>query len=319
MRGAALFAAGMILLPVFAAASEPLAPAKAGPGANADVDPKRFGQPLPDEAFGAFQRGYYKTAYDLALPRADAGDAAAQTLVAEILSRGLGIRQDEKAAAGWYAKAAAQGVAEAEFQYALLLLDGGLVPKDPERGMALMKQAADGGSRLAQFNIAQSILDKDRGDAGMTRAAVYYEMAAKAGLADAQYALSQLYAGGEGGKTRDDAEARRWLELAAKQAYDTAELDLAAWFIDGRGGPKDEKAGFLWMKRAAAAGNVAAQNRLAKLYVNGIGTDGDQVEGAAWYILAHRAGLNDPDMDDVLNGLTDEEQKRAIERANKLR
>ena len=41
---------------------------------------------------GAFQRGLYMTALNLALPRAEAGDPAAQTLVAEILSRGLGAR-----------------------------------------------------------------------------------------------------------------------------------------------------------------------------------------------------------------------------------
>ena len=43
---------------------------------------------------------------------------------------------------------------------------------------------------------------------------------------------------------------------------------------------------------------------MAKLYVQGIGVDPDQVTGAAWYILARRAGLTDPEMDDVMNGLT---------------
>ena len=51
----------------------------------------------------------------------------------------------------------------------------------------------------------------------------------------------------------------------------------------------------------------------------GIGTDPDQVTGAAWYILARRAGLTDPEMDDFMNGLTDEETKQAIEKANRLR
>src|SRR5690606_37113597 len=56
-----------------------------------EVDPQRFASP-PDDAFGAYQRGLYITALNLALPRADGGDAAAQTLVAEIYSRGLGVR-----------------------------------------------------------------------------------------------------------------------------------------------------------------------------------------------------------------------------------
>ena len=89
--------------------------------------------------------------------------------------------------------------------------------------------------------------------------------------------------------------------------------------LEGRGGPRDRKGGFDWLLQAAIGGNVAAQNRVAKLYVQGLGTDPDQVTGAAWYILARRAGLSDPEMDDVMNGLTVEETKQAIERANRLR
>ncbi len=100
----------------------------------------------------------------------------------------------------------------------------------------------------------------------MAKAVAYYQRAADGGLADAQYAMSQVYANGVGGKKRDEAEARRWLTLAARQNFDTAQLDLGTWMIDGRGGPRDLKAGFDWMKRAAHGGNVAAQNRLAKLY-----------------------------------------------------
>jgi len=40
---------------------------------------------------------------------------------------------------------------------------------------------------------------------------------------------------------------------------------------------------------------------------------------AAWYIIARRAGLTDPEMDDLLNGLTPEEMKVAIETANRIR
>ena len=172
---------------------------------------------------------------------------------------------------------------------------------------------------LAQFNFAQLVVDREPGEAGMEKAVSYYERAAHAGLADAQYAMSQIFANGVGGKKRDEAEARRWLTIAARQGFDTAELDLGTWMVEGRGGPSDRKARFDWLRQAAIGGNVAAQNRVAKLYVQGIGVDPDQVTGAAWYILARRAGLSDPEMDDVMNGLTAEETKQAIERANRLR
>lgn len=282
------------------------------------VDPDRFGK-LPDAAYGAFQRGYYLTAHNLALPRAEAGDAAAQTLIAEIYARGLGMARDAKKAAEWYSKAAQQGVPEAQFQYALMLLDGGFVEKDTDRAFELMQVAADNGNRLAQFNLAQMILDRQSSFESRERAVSYYEKAANAGLADAQYAMSQVYANGFGGREADDKIARSWLERSARQNYDTAQLDLGTWMVEGRGGARNTEIGFAWLKRAAEGGNIAAQNRLAKLYRAGVGTDPDTIEGAAWYISARRAGLIDPEMEDFLAGLTPEEMKEAIQRANRLR
>ncbi|MBN9066612.1 MAG: SEL1-like repeat protein, partial [Rhizobiales bacterium] len=214
---------------------------------------------------------------------------------------------------------AEEGVSAAEFQYALYLMEGRVVPKDEKRATELMKAAADAGNRLAAFNYAQMLLEKDDSPKGMEKAYDYYEKAAEAGLADAQYAMSQAFANGVGGKVRNDKEARRWLLLAAHQNYDTAELELGTWLVEGRGGPADLEGGFRWLKQAAEGGNVAAENRLAKLYLNGIGTKADKVEAGAWYVLARRAGLSDPEMDMFFTDLSTDEQKQAIERANKLR
>jgi TPR repeat protein len=287
------------------------------PSANA-VDPSRFGARQPDAAYGAYQRGLYKTAYNLALVRANDGDAAAQTLVAEILSRGLGVPLNAAEAAKWYQRAAEQGVPQAQFQYALMLLDGRYVKKDERQAHALLQAAAEAGNTLAQFNFAQLLVSEDPGDAGLARAVPYYERAAATGLADAQYAMAQIYANGVGGKKQDDVRARRLLVLAARQNYDTAQIDLGQWMIDGRGGDRDLKSGFGWTKLAADGGNVAARNRLAKLYMAGIGVEPDSILAAAWYIVARRAGLIDDEMEDFLRGLTDDEMKQALQKANRL-
>lgn len=304
-----------------AAASATVAQTAPGTGGAAPgpVNPDRFGTKQPDAAYGAFQRGLYVTAYNLALERAKNGDPAGQTLVAEILARGLGVARDPIAAAKWYALASEQGVPDAQFQYALMLLDGAYVKKDVNAAYALLEASAEAGNVLAQFNFAQLIVNREPGKAGMAKAVSYYERAAKAGLADAQYAMAQILANGAGDRKKDEVEARRWLELAARQGFDTAELDFGTWLVEGRGGSKDRKAGFNWLRRAAVGGNVAAQNRVAKLYMQGLGTEPDTLMAAAWYILARRAGLFDPEMDDFLNGLTPEETKQAIEKANRLR
>ncbi|MER8454698.1 sel1 repeat family protein [Mesorhizobium sp. M1300] len=294
-------------------------PATTAPLPSADtINPDRFGAKPSDAAYGAFQRGLYKTAYNLAISRAQKGDPAAQTLVAEILSRGLGVPVDAAGAAKWYALAAEQGIPESQFQYALMLLDGRYVKKDEKEAYALMQAAAEAGNRLAQFNFAQLMVEQEPGDAGIAKAVSYYERAAATGLADAQYAMAQVYANGAGGKPRDDVRARGLLAQAARQNYDTAQIDLATWMIEGRGGARDLKSGFNWMKQAAEGGNVAAQNRLAKLYMNGIGTDPDLILAGAWYVVARRAGLIDQEMDDFLQGLTDEQTQQALQRANRL-
>lgn len=280
-------------------------------------DPSRFGKRL-DEAFGAFQRGYYLTALELARPRAEAGDPAAQTLIAEIYARGLGVPRDAEEAAKWYARAAEQGVPEAQLQYALLLLDGRFTEQDREKAVTLMRSAAEAGEPEAQFNLAQMLVE-DGDEAHQREAVTWYERAAEAGLADAQYAMAQALSTGFGGRERDETEARRYLELAARQNYDTAQLDLGTWLVEGRGGPADPEQGFAWLKRAAEGGNAAAQNRVAKLYRAGIGTEPDSILAAAWYILAKRSGLTDPLMEDFLMGLTDEEIEEASEQANRLR
>lgn len=126
------------------------------------IDPSRFGDKPADEAFGAFQRGLYLTAFNLAKPQAEKGDPASQTLIAEIYARGLGIPANQKLAAEWYEKAANNGVVEAQFRYAALLLQGTYAVKDPVKAEELMKKAAEGGNAMAQFNYGQMLMEKRR-------------------------------------------------------------------------------------------------------------------------------------------------------------
>lgn len=280
---------------------------------------ERFGGLSGDSAFGAYQRGYYKTALELARERAEAGDIHAQVLAAELLSRGLGVRRDVEEAARLYEAAALQGDAEANFRFALMLLDGVGIERDRERAYEMMEEAAEAGHPLAQFNHAQIILERQPNLEGEERAIGYFRASAEAGIADAQYAMAQINLEGLGQTAANEAEARRWLEMAARRNHDTAQLDLATMMVSGQGGEVDFDAGFAWMKRAAEMGNVAARNRLAKLYRSGIGVEGDSLQAAAWYLLARQAGLFDPEMEDHLYGLDEDEIAEARERAGTLR
>jgi hypothetical protein len=269
-----------------------------------------------DSAFGAFQRGYYLTAMELALPRAQLGDPAAQTLLAELFAGGLGVPRSMDDAAFWYEQAANNGDAAAQFKFGVMLLEGRYVKADRERAEDLMKQAADAGNAFAQFNHAQILVSAKPGEAGVLEALPYFERAAEKGVPDAQYALAQIYANTTGIPDDKRARAREWMEKAARAGFDTAQLDYAIWLIDGIGGAKDYENGFRWMQVAANGGNVVAQNRMAVLHINAIGTKGDPVEAGKWYILSRRAGYDDRALDDFYQGLTDDEKRQAIEAAN---
>lgn len=292
---------------------------------------ERMGIPLPplppekpytgkvDLAYGAFQRGLFGTAFDYALPLAKQGDPASETLIAELMTRGLAVKQDMAGAAFWYAKAAKGGDPAAMFKYALMLLEGRYVPKDNPLAYDYMHKAADAGNASAQFNWGQILVSQNPGMKGLQMALPYYEKSASQGIADAQYAVAQIYRNTPDLPPEQQAKAREWLVRAARAGFDTAQLDMGIWLINGIMGPQNLNDGFNWLRIAATRGNVAAQNRLAHAYVSALGTRPNPVEAAKWFILSRRAGLNDPSLEDYYLGMPTDQQKQAIDAANKYR
>lgn len=284
-----------------------------------DLPPEKPFKGKVDDAYGAFQRGYYLTAFQRALPRAQLGDPAAQTLIAELMSQGLGVKRDTKDAAFWYSKAAEGGDPTSMFKYALILIEGRDVPRDQKKADEWMKKAAEAGQASAEFNVAQMLTAENPGPKGLKLALPYYEKSAEQGIADAQYAVAQLYLNLPDLPPEKKSRAREWLSRAANAGYDTAQLDMGIWLINGTGGKQDLENGFNWMRVAAYRGNVVAQNKLAHLYINAIGTKQDPVAAATWYVISRRAGLKDPELEDFYQGIEDYQQKAAIDAANKYR
>ncbi|MBO6920313.1 MAG: sel1 repeat family protein [Rhizobiaceae bacterium] len=269
--------------------------------------------------FGAFQRGQYLKAMELALSRAQLRDPAAQTLIAELFAEGFGVGRSMDDAVFWYDQAAKNGDPAAQYKLALLLTDGRYIERNDDRARELMKQSAEAGNAKAQFNFAQLLVAEKPGPVGIREALPFFEKSAARGIPDAQYALSQIYINALDVDDAKRAIARRHLIAAARAGYDTARLDLAIWLIDGVGGDRDFEAGFEWMSLAALKGNVIAQNRLAHLYIQAIGTRGNPIEAGKWYIISRRAGLEDASLEDFYQGLTVEEQKASLAAANELR
>lgn len=281
------------------------------------IDTANPKQPLPDLAYGAYQRGYYLKAFELALPRAQLGDAAAQTLIAELYDKGLGVARDPREATAWYELAADNGNVEARFAFAVRLLEGRYVEPDKNRAKTLLKSAADDGHATASFNYGQLHVGERPTAAGLQGALPYFEYAAENKIPDAYLALSQIYSSGKLNGFPEMEKAKEWLVKAARAGIAEAQVELGIWLANGKTGDPDPEAALRWMRRAAITGNAVARNRLANMYARGIGTKPDAVEAAKWHILASRAGLSDPWLDQYIDGIERESFSKALEEANR--
>jgi len=89
-----------------------------------------------------FDRSDYATALQSLLPKAKAGDPTAQTYVAEIYEKGLGLPGPDYAkAASWYGKAAEQGYSPAQTSLGSLYERGLGVPRDKAKALDWYRRA----------------------------------------------------------------------------------------------------------------------------------------------------------------------------------
>jgi TPR repeat protein len=280
--------------------------------------PSQDDNPNADIAYGAYERGYYLTAFREATKRIekDPNDAAAMTLLGELYSQGLGLKQDSKKAAEWYRLASQRGDGNAAFALGMMALRGEGVEKNSKIGLELLDFAVGKGHPAASFNLGLLLLSQ--GDkTNEARAAALFERAADAQIADAQYALAVLYREGRG-VPKDAGRAVELLEQAASNGNVAAEVELAIMQFNGEGMPKDEAGAAKRFRIAAMRGNAIAQNRLARIYAAGRGVKKNLIEAAAWHLAASAQGLTDSWLDEALKGLTDDESGKAEALAKRL-
>jgi TPR repeat protein len=75
----------------------------------------------------------------------------------------------------------------------------------------------------------------------------------------AQYRFGNKYANGQG-VPEDDAEAVRWLRLAAEQGHASAQYFLGSIYAGDGSVPEDYVLAYMWFNLTAAQGEEYAQN-----------------------------------------------------------
>lgn len=159
----------------------------------------------------AFARGDVVEAMRVYRAAAEAGFAPAQAKLGFILDQA----EENSEAAVWFARSADGGSPDGRFGLGKLHLSGEGVPRDERKGLALMHEAAEGGSLLANLALARSY---ETGAPGIPRspadALPFWRRAAALGERSAMARLASAHRLGELGLAADPEQARLWDEKA---------------------------------------------------------------------------------------------------------
>jgi len=189
------------------------------------------------------------------------------------LERGVGVERNPVAAAECYRKAAEKKFVPAEFNYAMVLLNGvdfrtveersrykdeDVPDPDPEKGRKMIQALADRGYLPARVELA-AILISRRADVSDKEAEKAFKMVSEA--------------------VKDpDAPARAWRVLGD-------------CYFSGFGTEADGKKMIEALEKAASKGNLEALSRMGYCYEFGINVKADSKKALAYYERAAKAGL----------------------------
>jgi len=266
-----------------------------------------------DTVFGAYQRGYFITAFNGATDLAAKNDPQAMTMLGELYANGLGVGRDDDKAAQWYQRAADRGDPQAMFALAIFRFSGRGGPQDHAAGIKLFESAAGLGNFFAAYNLGLLYLRGQDVPQDFKRAADLFQLSARGGVPEAQYALATLYKDGRG-VAQSDAEAMRLMRQAALGDNLDAMVEFSIAQFNGNGTAKDEVAATALMRKAALRGSPIAQNRLAHILSAGRGVPANPVEAMKWHLIARSDGRGDPDLDQYM-GSQKQEDRTAAEKA----
>jgi TPR repeat protein len=166
---------------------------------------------------------------------------------------------DPVRAAELYRRAGELGHPLAAMRYGMALVDGNGVKKDPTAALKWLTYAQLNG--VAEAGLALGDLyartpptrDKAANEKMLQSAISWYQAAADAGVASAQFKLANAYVAGAG-VARDPQQAQRWYTRAAQQGLPDAEYALGLFYIGGVSGSADPVEGYKWLLIAERAG-----------------------------------------------------------------
>ena len=235
---------------------------------------------------------------------------------------GRGVLKDDAEAVRWYRLAADQGDAFAQFESRVQVRQRArafsrTMPK-PCAGFGSLRIMVTPGRSL---NLGRHVRQRARAfSRTMPKPCAGTSSLRIRVTPRAQFELGFRYANGKG-VLKDDAEAVRWLRLAADQGDATAQLVLGLMYADGNGVLEDDAEAARWFRLAADQGDARAQFGLGVSYADGKGVLKDSVLAHMWLNIA---GANGTEVarekrDNLERDMTRAEISRATELARECR
>lgn len=194
---------------------------------------------------------------------AEAGNLAAQNLLAFKYRDGLGVPKDASRAVMWFSKAAEQKDLGAVMELGIMFRDGKGLPRDEKVAMEWFSKGADLKDPYSMAALADLLMGAAPSEEEMARALVLYRTAAAIGYAPAAIKAAELLQNGKGGE-QDADEAFRLLRRTADATGDSKSLYMLAQLYYAKG---DDTAADALMKSSAQAAYLPAMNRMARLHL----------------------------------------------------
>ncbi|WP_224814862.1 tetratricopeptide repeat protein [Hasllibacter sp. MH4015] len=258
-----------------------------------------FGLAMPlaaqsfNEALDAYDAGNLSLAGQIVQPLAEAGDARAMNLFANILDDGAeGFPRDPALAFDYYTRAAAGGSSAAQNNLGRVYHLGRLGQAvDAERAEQLYLQAIAGGSQFAQNNYALMQEEGLLGPQDWPAIVSLYQAAADRNEPNAAANLANLYLNGGPGFQTDPVIARQWGERAVL-VENTRGMRILGYMLElGIGGDHDVARAVELYQTAYNMGDASAANDLGLLLEYGApGVEPSNPQAAAWYEVAIQGG-----------------------------
>jgi len=192
----------------------------------------------------------------------------------------------------FYKRAYELGSVKGSFYYALLYFEGSGVTKNVDYALDIVRKVyddiltkANSGDRdyltilgdIYSFGIYK---EKD-----LSKAADFYNEAAKLGQTEAMCSLAYMYEVGSG-IYKDERQAFELFLESAEYGYLHSMRDVGLCYLNGIGTNKDYEKALRWLEKASCENYAHATADLAKMYMNGFGVEKNEQKAIEYFNLS---------------------------------